>query len=63
MKTVTIHFTGGEPMQLSMPAAAAEGLLDALLLDPRGIAKIEGDNGSTHLINLEQMTYAEATPA
>jgi hypothetical protein len=60
MKTVTIHFTGGEPMKLSMPAAAAEGLLEALLLDSRGMAKIEGDNGNTHLINLEQITWADA---
>jgi hypothetical protein len=63
MKTVTIHFTGGAPMQLKMPDEAAEGLLDALLRDFRGVAKIEGDNGNTHLINLEQMTYAEAMPA
>lgn len=59
MKTVTIHFTGGAPYSLSVPAEAVEGLIKSLATEADGKTAITNGDGYIGLVNRAQITFVE----
>jgi hypothetical protein len=60
MKTVTIHFTGGEPCQLRLPDEAAAAVLGRLSDPSEGTTTITDRNGTAWTINRARITWAQA---
>lgn len=59
MKTVTIHFTGGSPCILTVPAEAVAGLFKSLATESDGKTTINNDDGPVTLLNRAQITFVE----
>lgn len=59
MKTVTIHFAGGPPCVIDIPAEAIDGLFKQLAIDHDGKTLIHDNGTPTRLINRAQITFVE----
>lgn len=59
MKTVTIHFTGGAPCILTIPAEAVDGLFKSLSTEADGKTSITADNAPHVIVNRAQITFVE----